>query len=61
MVANSNAMNGIAAGSEIHYSLAPWQVGNMIFIVVTAVLFLAAIGMTVYKVQDKKKNPEKYN
>ena len=30
MVVNSNAMNGIASGSRIQYSLAPWQVGAYI-------------------------------
>ena len=56
----SNAMNGIASGSRIQYSLAPWQVGAYIAIAVAALLFLAAIAATVYKVQDKKKHPELY-
>ena len=60
MVVNSNAMNGIASGSRIQYSLAPWQVGAYIAIAVAALLFLAAIAVTVYKVQDKKKHPELY-
>ena len=60
MVANSNAMNGIASGTQISYSLAPWQVGNVVSIAVTAALFLAAIAVTVFKTQDKKKHPELY-
>ena len=60
MVANSNAMNGIASGTQISYSLAPWQVGNVVSIAVTAALFLAAIAVTIFKTQDKKKHPELY-
>ena len=60
MVVNSNAMNGIASGSTIHYSLAPWQVGLAIAIVTTSLLLLAAIGLTVYKAADKKKHPDCY-
>ena len=60
MVVNSNAMNGIAAGSKIQYSLAPWQVGLVIAICVTSLLFIAALIGTICKVQDKKKHPELY-
>ena len=60
MVVNSNAMNGIASGSRISYSLAPWQVGATTAIAVAALLLIAAIGMTAYKVQDQKKHPELY-
>ena len=60
MVANSNAMNGIASGSKITYSLAPWQVGQVVAISVAAVLLLAAIATTIYKSKDKKKHPENY-
>lgn len=60
MVVNSNAMNGIAAGSTIRYSLAPWQVGNLISIIITSLLFLGTVGFTIYKVIDKKKRPDRY-
>ena len=60
MVVNSNGMNGIAAGSTISYSLAPWQIGNLISIIVTSLLLAGAVGVTVYKVIDKKKRPERY-
>ena len=60
MVANSNAMNGIASGSKITYSLAPWQIGQIVAISIASVLLLAAIMMTVYKSKDKKKHPENY-
>lgn len=60
MVVNSNAMNGIASGSKISYSLAPWQMGAATAVALAALLLIAAIGMTVYKVQDQKKHPEMY-
>lgn len=60
MVANSNAMNGIASGSKITYSLAPWQVGQVVAILIASVLLLAAIATTIYKSKDKKKHPENY-
>lgn len=60
MVANSNAMNGIAAGSTIKYSLAPWQVGQVVGICVTGLLFLLAVVMTVLRSKDKKRHPEMY-
>ena len=60
MVANSNAMNGIAAGSKITYSLAPWQMGLLIAIVTTGLLFIAAVVATIYKSKNKKKHPELY-
>lgn len=60
MVANSNAINGIAAGSTIKYSLAPWQVGQVVGICVTGLLFLLAIVMTVLRSKDKKRHPELY-
>ena len=60
MVANSNAMNGIASGSTISYSLAPWEAGCLAADIITGVLLLAAIGMTIYKVREKKKYPERY-
>ena len=60
MVANSNAMNGIASGSKITYSLAPWQIGQVIAISIASILSLTAISVTIYKSKDKKKHPEKY-
>lgn len=60
MVANSNAMNGVAPGTVISYTLAPWEVGCNIGIGVTAALLVAAIAMTVYKTKDEKKHPDRY-
>ena len=60
MVANSNAMNGISVGTTISYTLAPWELGCRVAVGVSAVLLAWAIGMTLYKAQDKKKRPELY-
>lgn len=54
MVANSNAMNHVAPGTSISYTLAPWELGCYIAIVVTAILFLLAVGVTIYKVKKEK-------
>lgn len=60
MVANSNAMNGVAPGAKISYSLAPWEVGCVIGIGVTGILFAAVIVLSVMRVRDEKRNPDKY-
>ncbi|MCI8547177.1 MAG: hypothetical protein HFJ44_08165 [Clostridia bacterium] len=60
MVANSNAMNGVAPGSVIKYGLAPWEAGCIAADIITGALLLVVIGVTVYKVNDKKKQPERY-
>ena len=60
MVANSNAMNGIASGATIKYGLAPWEAGCIAADIITGALLLVVIGVTVYKVNDKKKRPERY-
>ncbi len=61
MVANSNAMNNIAPGTIIKYSLAPWQIGYMVADGIAILFFLWAIGMSIYRLKDEKKNPDKYN
>lgn len=60
MVANSNAMNGVAPGAKIIYSFAPWEVGCAIGIGVTGVLFATVIVLSVMRVRDEKRNPDKY-
>ena len=60
MVANSNAMNGIASGTVISYTLAPWEKGYMILDGLAAVFFLWVIVMIIYRSKDKKKNPDRY-
>ena len=54
MVANSNAMNGVAPGSVITYSKAPWEIGCIVADVVTGVLLAAAIAVTVVKAKKEK-------
>lgn len=61
MVANSNAMNGVAPGTEIHYSLAPWEMGCAVGISVTGLLFAAAIVGSVLRARDEKRRPELYS
>ena len=61
MVANSNAMNGVAPGTEIHYSLAPWEMGCAVGIGVTGLLFAAAIVGSVLRARDEKRRPELYS
>ena len=60
MVANSNAMNGMAPGSTITYSLAPWEMGCAVAIVVTGLLFAAVIVLSVLRVRDEKRHPDLY-
>ncbi len=61
MVANSNAMNGMAPGSTITYSLAPWEMGCAVAIVVTGLLFAAVIVLSVLRVRDEKRHPDRYH
>ena len=60
MVANSNAVNGMAPGSSITYSLAPWETGCAVAIAVTGLLFVAVILLSVLRVRDEKRNPDRY-
>ena len=60
MVANSNAMNGMAPGSTITYSLAPWEMGCAVAIVITGLLFAAVVVLSILRVRDEKRHPEKY-
>ena len=55
MVANSNAMNDIAPGAEISYSLAPWEKGCAVAIVITGLLFAGVIVLSVLKVRGEKR------
>ena len=59
-VVNSNAMNGIAPGSKISYSLAPWEKGCVAAIAVTGVLFAGVVVMSILRARDEKKNPQNY-
>ena len=61
MVANSNAMNGVAPGSTITYSLAPWEMGCAAAIVITALLFAAVLVLSIRRARDEKRNPSKYH
>lgn len=60
MVVHSNAMNGVAAGSRISYSLAPWEVGCVIAVSASGILFIIALVLSVRRVLDEKKHPEQY-
>lgn len=60
MVANSNAMNDMAPGSTIRYSLAPWETGCAVAIVVTGLLFAAVVVLSILRVRDEKRHPDKY-
>ena len=60
MVANSNAMDGIAPGSVITYFLAPWEMGCTAAILITGLLFAAVVVLSVLRVRDEKRNPGKY-
>ncbi len=60
MVANSNAVNGVAPGSILKYSLAPWEVGCVVAVVISSILFIGVIVMAIYKAKDEKAHPEKY-
>lgn len=55
MVANSNAMNDIAPGAKISYSLAPWEKGCAAAIVITGLLFAGVIVLSVLKVRGEKR------
>ena len=60
MVANSNAMNGMAPGSTITYSLAPWEMGCAAAVVITSLLFAAVVVLSILRVRDEKRNPALY-
>lgn len=60
MVVNSNAMNGVAPGAKISYSLAPWEMGCAVAVGVTGILFIIVIAMSAMRVRDEKRNPDKY-
>lgn len=60
MVANSNAMDGMAPGSRITYSLAPWEMGCAAAVTVTGLFFALVILLSVLRVRDEKRHPERY-
>ncbi|WP_432630180.1 glycoside hydrolase family 3 C-terminal domain-containing protein [Brotaphodocola sp.] len=60
MVANSNAMNQIAPGAEITYTLAPWEKGCYAGIAGASAFFLLMLASCIWRVRDKKRNPENY-
>lgn len=60
MVANSNAMNGVAPGTQIRYTLAPWEIGCLVADLITGMLLLMVIAITIWKAHDSKKNPVRY-
>lgn len=57
---NSNVMNGIAPGSKISYTLAPWAIGLLIANILIYGLVLAGIVWIVLRTISYKKHPEKY-
>lgn len=57
---NSNAMNGIAPGSIISYTLAPWQICLIIASVIIYAAAVTIIVLTVLRLLDSRKHPENY-
>ncbi len=57
---NSNAMNGIAPGSIISYSLAPWESVLIAANVIVYVLIAGVAVCIVLRGLDSKKHPENY-
>ena len=49
MVSNSNAMSGIAPGTVISYTKAPWQIGYSVLIGLAILFLLWVIGMIIYR------------
>lgn len=56
-VAHSNAMNGIAPGTIITYTDAPWRTGMMIANVAIGMLLAAGIAWVFIRVKKNKANP----
>lgn len=46
MIANSNAMNGIVPGTTVRYTLAPWEVGLIIWNIISIIV----IFISIYKI-----------
>ena len=57
---NSNAMNGIAPGSIISYSLTPWESVLIAANVIVYVLIAGVAVCIVLRGLDSKKHPENY-
>lgn len=53
-------MNGIAAGTVISYTLAPWEKIYLALDGLAIIFLLWVIGMIIYRWKDKKKNQDKY-
>ncbi|MCI9032279.1 MAG: hypothetical protein HFK09_07185 [Clostridia bacterium] len=58
--AHSNAMNGLAPGSIISYTLAPWQICLIIASVIIYAAAVTIIVLTVLRLLDSRKHPENY-
>lgn len=59
-VANSAAMNDIAPGSIIKYTLAPWAIGLVVAWVIVGLTLITMTVLTVLRFRDSKNNPDKY-
>ena len=54
MVANSNAMNDVAPGATIKYSLAPWEAGCLAADIITGGLLVFVTAVTIVKAKKEK-------
>lgn len=60
-VVNSNAMQGVVPGAIVWFKMSPWQGWLIAANVVVYFVIAAGIVLTVLRVVDDKKHPEKYN
>lgn len=60
MVANSSNMQGVAPGEVVSYGMSPWAIGLLIANIVVYAFIVVMAVLTVLRVLDGKKNPERY-
>lgn len=60
MIANSNAMQGVAPGSVVYYTMSPWAICLLVANIVIDAFVLVMIVLIVLRALDAKKRPENY-
>ncbi len=60
MVVNSNAMQGVAPGVIVSYSISPWRLGLWLFNLAVYIFAAIMAVLMVLRTKDCHKNPERY-
>ena len=53
-------MQGVAPGEVVSYGMSPWAIGLLIANIVVYAFIVVMAVLTVLRVLDGKKNPERY-